>query len=678
MGIHDKSPLWIALIISLVLCGAVSLALYLNEDWRRTTFAMLEEVVNEEGEVVKKVKVERPEPNREQVREIARNQEVKKREALKENAKKLRKTVIELEEAVEARKESLAAPDIWDEMAVRANALMEQAGLLRYWQSKSRFLTQQPNVMKTLINLRNVTERHAGTMRVLSLELEVESESAWTALYQARELVGEIEPAKIALTGAYQAAVAEPESRDQQKIVRFVTARVDEMKEFIADANAYLVDFEKLLIEDGVETADLESTPAELPESMQTDMAEHEQMSELDAESVEPEATLPSEEAFEQMETAELYESIQEMTQRMDEAFAENQAAELAEFKQISMEEAQDQVFAPITDTGPDLQEALSQNQPNSSEEFKQFNEALDQAVQSSERMKRQAESRLDKALGKSSESSQASQTAEQLRQALSKDATIKAQMAMEASNAGRGDGNLQDMRGLMGQSYQNDSHQGGEGSNLGGLGRSAIYDTSSFTAVDGADKNPDRVSLNRNRVNAQSLPGRRFDMNSERKGWIFIDTWYIIGPWSLPGGKEFEQPFPPETMVDLDATYSGKNHPVTKQPIELEWRFIQSESMRIKPPDEMSGSVYFAYTEVFSETVLDVVVAVASDDRAKLWINDLVVFQDVGLSGWQLDEGFRRVLLKPGYNTLLVRLENGPAVTNFSVLMCPFDAITR
>ena len=86
-NLNDKSPLMIALLVALTVCGAVSFALYLNDDWRQTTFALIEEAVNEEGEIVKKVKVERPEPNREQVREIARNQELKKREKLKENAK---------------------------------------------------------------------------------------------------------------------------------------------------------------------------------------------------------------------------------------------------------------------------------------------------------------------------------------------------------------------------------------------------------------------------------------------------------------------------------------------------------------------------------------------------------------------------------------------------------------
>jgi len=705
----DNSPLLIALAISLLLCAGASLALYLNEDWRQTTFGILEEVVNEEGEVVRKVKVERPEPNREQVREISRNQEVKKREKLKENARKLRKTIIELEEVVEARESTLLTPDIWDEMATRANSLKEQAEMLRYWQSKHRYLSRQPGVNEESVHIRDRLTAHANQMRVIALQTEANDDDTWAALNQIRKIIDELDPLQEALRNAYRRTTNLSDNEEKGKVERYIMQRIDEFKNLKSDGTRYLKDFENLLMQDDLGTTEEiaalpntalpEASDTETQEDARTDteaaeeaLAGMEENALVNTEAAEeahggsekPEAedSLPSEEDFEQMETAELYESIQEMTKQLDESYARSKAIELAEFKQLSLEEAKEQVYAPQTDTGPDLSEELSKNQPNTSEEFKAFNQALDKAVRSSERMARQAESRLDSASGNQSAESKASQTAEQLKKALSKDATTKAKMAMAATNMGREDGNLQDLRSLMNENYANaqSSHSGGGGGSSGTqqVGLSTHYDASSFTASNPGANNPDKISLNRDRTFAQALPGRRFDMQSERKGWIFIDTWYIIGPWDLPSNvREFEPSLPPETTVDLDETYEGKTHPVTKQPMELKWRFTQSGVMRVKPPDEMSSSVYFAYTEVFCESAMDVVVAVASDDRAKLWINDMVVFQDVGLSGWRLDEGFRRILLKPGYNKLLVRLENGPSFTNFSVLMCPFDAIS-
>lgn len=705
----DNSPLLIALAISLLLCAGASLALYLNEDWRQTTFGILEEVVNEEGEVVRKVKVERPEPNREQVREISRNQEVKKREKLKENARKLRKTIIELEEVVEARESTLLTPDIWDEMATRANSLKEQAEMLRYWQSKHRYLSRQPGVNEESVHIRDRLTAHANQMRVIALQTEANDDDTWAALNQIRKIIDELDPLQEALRNAYRRTTNLSDNEEKGKVERYIMQRIDEFKNLKSDGTRYLKDFEDLLMQDDLGTTEEiaalpntalpEASDTETQEDARTDteaaeeaLAGMEENALVNTEAAEeahggsekPEAedSLPSEEDFEQMETAELYESIQEMTKQLDESYARSKAIELAEFKQLSLEEAKEQVYAPQTDTGPDLSEELSKNQPNTSEEFKAFNQALDKAVRSSERMARQAESRLDSASGNQSAESKASQTAEQLKKALSKDAITKAQMAMAASNRGREDGNLQDLRSLMNENYANARGiHGGGGAGSSGLGQAGLstsYDPSSFMGADRSANNPSKINLNQKRTFAQALPGRRFDMQSERKGWIFIDTWYIIGPWQLPSNaKEFEPALPPETSVDLDETYEGKPHPVTKQPMELKWRFTQSGVMRIKPPDEMSSSVYFAYTEVFCESAMDVVVAVASDDRAKLWINDMVVFQDDGLSGWRLDEGFRRILLKPGYNKLLVRLENGPSFTNFSVLMCPFDAIS-
>ncbi|WPJ96168.1 hypothetical protein SH580_00445 [Coraliomargarita algicola] len=673
----QKFPLLAALLLSLLLAAAVSLALYFNDDWRQTTFAMLETEVDEAGEIVKKVKVERPEPNREQVREIARNQELKKREKLKENASKLRKTVLSLEEVVEARKESLSTPDIWDELAARASRLIQQAEELRYWQSKSRFLTQQKDVAKSLIRLRDLTDAHAKQMRVLALQHEVEDEAAWSALEQARGAVEAMAPVQALIMAAYDVAVAMPVDRDQEKIVRFMTERVEASNQLAGEAVAYLKDFESLLMPDQARSS---LPPVDALAEISAETGEgvvDSEPAELDTKAMDlaVKDPVPSEADFEEMETAELYETIQKMTERLDEVFAENKAAELAEFKQIPLDQAKEQVYAPKTDRGPDLAESLKHNQPNSSEEFQSFNEALNQAVQSSERIARQAESRLSSASGAESSEGKASQTADQLKQALSQTATVKAKMAMAGSNMGRADGNIQDLRSLMQQSYANESRLGGS-DDRGRAGLNTSYDSASFSGPDGSQNNPSGIRLDSRKTFAQALPGRRFDRDSSRKGWIFVDTWYIIGPWDLPRGREFEQSFPPETMVDLDATYEGKQHPATKQAMHLRWRFVQSGSLRIKPPDELSSTVYYAYTEVFCESAMDVVVAVASDDRAKLWINDLVVFQDVGLSGWQLDEGFRRVWLKPGYNTLLLRLENGPAVANFSVLMCPADEV--
>ncbi|MBU0679286.1 MAG: hypothetical protein KJ626_14385 [Verrucomicrobia bacterium] len=179
--------------------------------------------------------------------------------------------------------------------------------------------------------------------------------------------------------------------------------------------------------------------------------------------------------------------------------------------------------------------------------------------------------------------------------------------------------------------------------------------------------RGPSRLS--EEEVLKQALPGRKFNRNSPRTGWLYIDTWYVIGPWENGWRTGFDDPLPPETLVDLDAEYVGKNDQV------IRWQFHQSDNIRIKPPREMEGSTYYGYTEVYFEEPTEMIVAVASDDAAKVWINDTVIWQDRGFSPWRIDEGFRRVHFDQGFNTILLRIENGPVTCTFSLLLCPPEA---
>lgn len=185
-------------------------------------------------------------------------------------------------------------------------------------------------------------------------------------------------------------------------------------------------------------------------------------------------------------------------------------------------------------------------------------------------------------------------------------------------------------------------------------------------------------ATLSSERVYAHSLPGRRFGPSSARKGWLYIDTWYVIGPWQRINGPDFPGAFPPQISVDLDAEYfDGYVVPDMNLDGRLKWQFHQADSLRVQPPVVVGGSVYFAFTDVYFEAPQDMLLAIASDDAAKVWINDFVVWQDQGLSSWQMDEGFRKVSFRQGYNRVLVRFENGPGFCYFSMLICPPHAVT-
>ena len=219
---------------------------------------------------------------------------------------------------------------------------------------------------------------------------------------------------------------------------------------------------------------------------------------------------------------------------------------------------------------------------------------------------------------------------------------------------------------------------RGGDGS--GGAGDSGGGDadlTPRGSDMASGDGPSGEMTLAAETVYAHALPGRRFGPASARKGWLYIDTWYLIGPWQRQEGPDFPGTFPPQLTLDLDAEYTdGYVVPDKDLDGRLKWQFHQADSLRIQPPVVVGGSVYYAFTDVYFEAEQDMLLAIASDDAAKVWINGMVVWQDQGLSSWQMDEGFRKVFFRKGYNQVLVRLENGPGFCYFSMLICPPKAV--
>lgn len=137
--------------------------------------------------------------------------------------------------------------------------------------------------------------------------------------------------------------------------------------------------------------------------------------------------------------------------------------------------------------------------------------------------------------------------------------------------------------------------------------------------------------------VKAQALPGRRFSKSADRKGWLYINTWYMIGPWESFGREDFSIVHPPEISVDFDAVYTDgqvgtgvmetDSHPIKVIGEEvyldgtLRWKFMQSESMHNTVPVTTGHSTYYAYTELYFDEATTMLVAIGTDDSGRVWI---------------------------------------------------------
>jgi len=163
------------------------------------------------------------------------------------------------------------------------------------------------------------------------------------------------------------------------------------------------------------------------------------------------------------------------------------------------------------------------------------------------------------------------------------------------------------------------------------------------------------------------SVPGRKVLSGGGSADWMFLDSWYIIGPFPNPARRNITTAFPPESVIDLDATYAGEDGK------SLRWRFVQSPEAMVAPkqPGDKEQAIYYAYTELWMDQEMDAWLALASDDFGKVWLNDMPVWKSGTVAKpWVVDEAFRKVHFQKGINRVLFRVENCYRDVAFSVVV--------
>jgi hypothetical protein len=192
--------------------------------------------------------------------------------------------------------------------------------------------------------------------------------------------------------------------------------------------------------------------------------------------------------------------------------------------------------------------------------------------------------------------------------------------------------------------------------------------------------KTMEKMQLNEEVVRRNAAPGRIFSRNAETQGFLYVDTWYAIGPWENQGRVDYSQKHPPDWEINFDRTYlDGKALP-DGTPRKLRWQFIQSSTIRVTVPDEVDDGTYYLYTELMFEEDMEMFMVIASDDAASVRVTNpkgraLEIWRDTEKSSWSMDEGAKKVFFSRGVHKVLVRLENGPTYASFSMLLFPVAA---
>ncbi len=173
---------------------------------------------------------------------------------------------------------------------------------------------------------------------------------------------------------------------------------------------------------------------------------------------------------------------------------------------------------------------------------------------------------------------------------------------------------------------------------------------------------------------------GRAIGRGGEFANRLYLDQWYVVGPFDAHGPASLQEAYPPEWGVDLDAVYRGKGGGL------LQWVLADSASYPFIPPDRAEDAVFYAWTELRVDRDTTVWLDIGADDDSRLWLNDTLVwasgdqdkawyhrpFHELGpeIAAYDLVEGRRRVTLHAGRNTLLFKLYNGVDLMFLSVVV--------
>jgi hypothetical protein len=142
----------------------------------------------------------------------------------------------------------------------------------------------------------------------------------------------------------------------------------------------------------------------------------------------------------------------------------------------------------------------------------------------------------------------------------------------------------------------------------------------------------------------------------------VYIPDWYIIGPFPNPRKSETERlgidsVYPPEQVVDLGTMYGGKGGR------NIRWQYIVTpDNGYMNLTDKIlpyEFAVCYAVTYIYSPVKSTTKLYIGSDDGAKVFLNNKQLYRYLGVRIAEPDQAEIPLELKPGWNKLLIKIEN-------------------
>ena len=141
-----------------------------------------------------------------------------------------------------------------------------------------------------------------------------------------------------------------------------------------------------------------------------------------------------------------------------------------------------------------------------------------------------------------------------------------------------------------------------------------------------------------------------------------YIPDWHLVGPFPNPRRTEADRKgldsvYSPEKDVDLNSLYTGKNLQ------QLRWQYILTpETGYINLTDKVNPyelTVCYAVTYIYATKPEVVSLFLGTDDGAKVFFNNKVVYRYLGIRVAEPDQAEIPLSVKPGWNKLLIKIEN-------------------
>lgn len=178
----------------------------------------------------------------------------------------------------------------------------------------------------------------------------------------------------------------------------------------------------------------------------------------------------------------------------------------------------------------------------------------------------------------------------------------------------------------------------------------------------------PDELSLDDNGGqddDFDSVAGRYVGPRGSANQNIFVDKWYVLGPFENRFRSNLDASFMPESVIDLENPVIGKDDK------EISWEYWRMPKVRIEPSWAPRGAVYYGWTEVYVEEEGGYWMSMGSDDYGKLWVNgELVWKSDTRPKSFKASEHTAEFQLKRGINELLMRCENNGGTMGWALII--------